>query len=104
MVATPLSPAWRSTLSSSNLPIFAGRMGMVDGTMQIRCEGHGVPFTSLSSGRALWEAIRSASQDSGGWLIDPVNGATGPVSSGQEIGRGPEPRLGNTAPKPSELQ
>ena len=60
----------------TNLPIFAGRMAMVDGTMRIRCEGQGVPFTSVSSGRTLREAIRSASEDIGLWLIDPVNGAT----------------------------
>jgi hypothetical protein len=60
----------------TNLPIFAGRMALVDGAMRIRCEGQGVPFTSVSSGRTLGEAIRSASQDSGLWLIDPVNGAT----------------------------
>lgn len=33
-------------------------------------------FTTVSSDRTLREAIRSASEDSGGWLIDPVNGAT----------------------------
>ena len=60
----------------TNLPIFAGRMALVDGAMRIRCEGQGVPFTSVSSGRTLVEAIRSASQDIGLWLIDPVNGAT----------------------------
>jgi hypothetical protein len=60
----------------TNLPIFAGRMALVDGAMRIRCEGRGVPFTSAASGRTLGEAIRSASQDSGLWLIDPVNGAT----------------------------
>ncbi len=49
---------------------------MVDGTMRIRCEGQGVPFTSVSSGRTLREAIRSASRDGGLWLVDPVNGAT----------------------------
>jgi Transferase family len=59
-----------------NLPIFAGRMTVVDGRMAIRCEGQGVPFTSVSSGRTLREAIRSVSADSGLWLIDPVNGAT----------------------------
>jgi hypothetical protein len=59
-----------------NLPIFAGRMAIVDGRMRIRCEGQGVPFTSASSGRTLDDAIRSASEDTGGWLIDPVNGAT----------------------------
>ena len=48
----------------TNLPIFAGRMAVVDGTMRIRCEGQGVPFTSVSSGRTLREAIRSASEDS----------------------------------------
>jgi len=57
-------------------PIFAGRMAIVDGAMRIRCEGQGVPFTSASSGRTLCEAIRSASHDSGLWLVDPVNGAT----------------------------
>jgi Transferase family len=60
----------------TNLPIFAGRMAMVNGTMRIRCEGSGVPFTTVSSGRTLREAIRSTSQDNGLWLIDPVNGAT----------------------------
>ena len=60
----------------TNLPIFAGRMTVVDGRMAIRCEGQGVPFTSVSSGRTLREAIRSVSADSGLWLIDPVNGAT----------------------------
>jgi Transferase family len=60
----------------TNLPIFAGRMALVDGAMRIRCEGQGVPFTSVSSGRTLCEAIRAASQDRGLWLIDPVNGAT----------------------------
>ena len=60
----------------TNLPIFAGRMTVVDGRMAIRCEGQGVPFTSVSSGRTLPEAIGSVSADSGLWLIDPVNGAT----------------------------
>ena len=60
----------------TNVPIFAGRMAIVDGAMRIRCEGQGVPFTSVSSGRTLREAIRSASDDSGLWLVDPVNGAT----------------------------
>jgi Transferase family len=71
---TALTRAFAQALT--NLPIFAGRMALVDGTMRIRCEGQGVPFTSVSSGRTLREAIRSASQDSGLWLIDPVNGAT----------------------------
>jgi hypothetical protein len=35
-----------------------------------------VPFTSVESDRTLREAIRATSQDSGLWLIDPVNGAT----------------------------
>jgi len=60
----------------TNLPIFAGRMTVVDGRMAIRCEGQGVPFTSVSSGRTLREAIRSVSEDSGLWLIETVNGAT----------------------------
>ena len=60
----------------TNLPIFAGRMAMVNGTMRIRCEGKGVPFTSASSGRTLHAAIRSAKEDNGLWLVDPVNGAT----------------------------
>jgi hypothetical protein len=60
----------------TNLPIFAGRMAVKNGRMRIRCEGQGVPFTSVSSPRTRPEAIRAASQDSGGWLIDPVNGAT----------------------------
>ena len=60
----------------TNLPIFAGRMTVVEGRMAIRCDGQGVPFTSVSSGRTLPEAIGSVSADSGLWLIDPVNGAT----------------------------
>ena len=71
---TALTRAFAQALT--NLPIFAGRMALFDGTMRIRCEGQGVPFTSVSSGRTLREAIHSASQDSGLWLIDPVNGAT----------------------------
>ena len=60
----------------TNLPIFAGRMGIDNGRMRIRCEGQGVPFTSVSSNRTFREAIRSASEDTGLWLVDPVNGAT----------------------------
>ena len=60
----------------TNIPIFAGRLGVDDGRMQIRCEGRGVPFTSVSSARTLHDAIRSASEDRGLWLVDPVNGAT----------------------------
>ena len=60
----------------TNLPIFAGRMTVHHGSMRIRCEGQGVPFTSASSDRTLRQAIRSASEDQGLWLIDPVNGAT----------------------------
>jgi hypothetical protein len=60
----------------TNLPVFAGRMVLDNGRMRIRCEGQGVPFTCVSSGRTLDDAIRSASEDTGGWLIDPVNGAT----------------------------
>jgi Transferase family len=60
----------------TKLPIFAGRIGMASGVMRIRCKGQGVPFTAVSSDRTLREAIRSVSEDSGGWLVDPVNGAT----------------------------
>jgi Transferase family len=60
----------------TNLPIFAGRMALVHGAMRIRCDGQGVPFTSVSSDRTLRDAIRSASRDNGLWLVDPVNGAT----------------------------
>lgn len=67
----------------TNLPIFAGRLAMADGTMRIRCRGQGVPFTSASSDRTLREAIRAVSADSGCWLIDPVNAATA------RLGRGP---------------
>src|SRR6202035_3456230 len=66
----------------TNLPVFAGRMTMVDGAMRIRCEGQGVPFTCVSSDHTLCEAIRSASEDSGQWLVDPVNGATARVGVG----------------------
>lgn len=71
---TALSRAFACALQ--NLPIFAGRIAMVDGMMRIRCEGQGVPFTSVTSDRTLGEAIRSASEDTGLWLIDPVNGVT----------------------------
>ncbi|WP_310774358.1 acyltransferase [Mycobacterium sp. Z3061] len=57
-------------------PIFAGRMTIADGRMRVRCKGQGVPFTSASSDRTLAEAVRSASEDKGRWLIDPVNGVT----------------------------
>jgi hypothetical protein len=60
----------------TNLPIFSGRLGVHHGRMRIRCEGRGVPFTSVSSARTLHDAIRSAFQDRGLWLVDPVNGAT----------------------------
>jgi Transferase family len=59
----------------TNVPVFAGRLTMSDGTMRIRCHGRGVPFTSVSSGRTLREAIRAAADDTGLWLVDPVNGA-----------------------------
>ncbi len=65
-----------------NLPVFAGRLAVKDGKMCIRCEGQGVPFTSVSSGRTLREAIRSVSQDTGDWLIDPVNGVTARLGRG----------------------
>ncbi|RDH78745.1 hypothetical protein DVS77_08955 [Mycolicibacterium moriokaense] len=55
-------------------PIFAGRMARAAAPMRIRCEGQGVPFTCVSSERTLREAIRSASEDDGGWLVDPVHG------------------------------
>jgi hypothetical protein len=67
----------------TNLPIFAGRAAIVGGWMRIRCDGRGVPFTSVSSDRTLDDAIRSASDDTGLWLVDPVNGATA------RWGRGP---------------
>ena len=60
----------------TKLPIFAGRMTLVGGALRIRCRGQGVPFTSVSSERTLAEAIRSVTDDSGDWLVDPVNGAT----------------------------
>jgi len=69
-----LAAAFGRALTS--LPIFAGRMTLGGGRMRIRCDGRGVPFTSATSERTLDEAIRSASEDSGLWLVDPVNGAT----------------------------
>jgi Transferase family len=60
----------------TNHPIFAGRMALVHGAMRIRCDGQGVPFTSVSSDRTLRDAVHSASQDNGLWLVDAVNGAT----------------------------
>lgn len=60
----------------TQLPIFAGRLGLDHGAMRIRCRGQGVPFTVASCDRTLADAIRSASADTGLWLIDPVDGAT----------------------------
>jgi len=71
---TALTGAFARALK--NIPIFAGRLAVKDGRMRIRCDGQGVPFTTASSGRTLHEAVRSASEDGGLWLIDPVNGAT----------------------------
>ena len=67
----------------TNLPIFAGRMATVNGTMRIRCEGQGVPFACASSGRTLRDAIDSTSNDNGSWLVDQVNGVAA------RWGRGP---------------
>jgi hypothetical protein len=69
-----LAGAFAHALTS--LPMFAGRIALAGGKMRIRCKGQGVPFTSVSSGRTIREAIHSVQEDSGGWLIDPVNGAT----------------------------
>ncbi|MFZ0716586.1 acyltransferase [Mycobacterium sp.] len=68
-----LAGAFAHALNS--FPMFAGRMALVGGWMRIRCKGQGAPFTSVSADRTLREAIQSVSEDRGGWLIDPVNGA-----------------------------
>ena len=68
-----LAGAFAHALTS--FPMFAGRMALVGGRMRIRCKGQGAPFTSVSSGHTIREAIQSVSEDRGGWLIDPVNGA-----------------------------
>ena len=72
--ATALARAFAAALSA--VPIFAGRMTLAGGRMGIRCRGQGVPFTSVSSARTLAEAIRSTVDDTGLWLVDPVNGVT----------------------------
>ena len=72
--ATALTRAFARALT--DLPVFAGRMSLAEGRMRIRCEGQGVPLTSVSSARTLAEAMRSTSEDAGMWLVDPVNGAT----------------------------
>src|SRR3984885_14770395 len=69
-----LAGAFAHALTS--FPMFAGRMALVGGRMRIRCKGQGAPFTSVSSGHTIREAIQSVAEDRGGWLIDPVNGAT----------------------------
>lgn len=71
--AQALTDAFAHALTK--FPIFAGRMGLANGRMQIRCHGQGVPFTTVTSDRTLHDAIRSTTQDRGLWLIDPVNGA-----------------------------
>jgi hypothetical protein len=58
------------------LPVFAGRMTVSGGRMGIRCRGQGAAFTSVVSDRTLAEAIRSTVNDTGQWLVDPVNGLT----------------------------
>lgn len=78
---TALARAFERALT--NLPLFTGRMALAGGRMRIRCAGQGVPFTAVSSPRTLPDAIRSTSQDMGGWLVDAVNGATA------RWGRGP---------------
>jgi Transferase family len=69
-----LAGAFAHALNS--FPMFAGRMALAGGRMRIRCKGQGAPFASVSSDRTIREAIQSVSEDRGGWLIDPVNGAT----------------------------
>ncbi len=68
-----LTRAFAHTLTA--FPPFAGRMAAYNGTMRIRCAGQGAPFTTTTSDRTLRQAIRAASQDTGLWLVDPVNGA-----------------------------
>ena len=63
-------------LALEAMPIFAARMAPFGGSVRIRCKGKGVPFTTVSSRRTLREAIRSTTDDTGIWLVDPVNGAT----------------------------
>lgn len=58
------------------VPIFAGRMAPFGRFVRIRCGAQGVPFTTVSSSRTLRDAIRSTTDDTGLWLVDPVNGAT----------------------------
>lgn len=67
-----LSGAFAHALTA--FPIFAGRLAIKHGRMRIRCAGQGVPCTSVSSDRTLREAMSSASQDTGDWLVDSVHG------------------------------
>lgn len=69
---TLLARAFSEALTT--LPIFAGRMALLGGRMGIRCAGQGVPFRAVSSDRTLEEAIASTTDDTGLWLVDPVNG------------------------------
>ena len=69
----------------TNLPIFAGRMGVDDGRMRIRCEGQGVPFTSVSSARTLHDAIRSASEDTRTMARRPGERRHGPMGVGPAV-------------------
>lgn len=68
--------AWAEAFTHAlgSFPLFAGRLGVADGRMRIRCAGQGVPFSTASSAHTLRAAIRSVADDSGRWLIDPVSG------------------------------
>lgn len=67
--------------------VFGGRLTVLEGRMAIRCRGRGVPFTIVSSPRTLLEAMRATADDTGQWLVDPVNGTT------ERLGVGPLCRI-----------
>ena len=60
----------------TSVPIFAGRLRWAVRGMRIHCTGQGVPFSEVSAGATMSEAVRSVATDTGLWLVDPVNAVT----------------------------
>ncbi len=68
--ATLIRPLARAL---TRVPIFAGRLRGAGRGMRIRCAGQGVPFSEVSVGTTMSQAVHSVLTDTGLWLVDPVN-------------------------------